>query len=344
DGHLTDQLDPAAQVEDVVGPQVTPVEQDRTAVGVVEPVEEPQQRGLSRPRRTDHDREPSGGRAGRETGHDGPIVAIDTDVPVLDQVAHWMPLAWRAVIDPDLRKAEDEGWHELHSLIDSLPAGAVERPGYFEEGWSAKDLLAHIGAWLAQAGVALEQIGGGTYRADEIDVDALNGRYLETLRALPFDVVRAQADAARARMLIASAAVASRNGDPALWIRKAGPDHYAEHLPRLREWVKEAASHGTPVGPAAVPAGVDLGAVEARRAELVARYLKPAGERPPSSARGVHHIALLSSDVEQTIRFYQELLEFPLTEIFENRDYKGSNHFFFDIGHGNLLAFFDFPG
>src|SRR5678815_4987284 len=41
---------------------------------------------------------------------------------------------------------------------------------------------------------------------------------------------------------------------------------------------------------------------------------------------------------------YQGLLEFPLTEIFENRDYKGSNHFFFDIGNGNLLAFFDLPG
>jgi hypothetical protein len=23
------------------------------------------------------------------------------------------------------------------------------------------------------------------------------------------------------------------------WVRKAGPEHYAEHLPRLREWVKE---------------------------------------------------------------------------------------------------------
>jgi catechol 2,3-dioxygenase-like lactoylglutathione lyase family enzyme len=63
-----------------------------------------------------------------------------------------------------------------------------------------------------------------------------------------------------------------------------------------------------------------------------------------SSARGVHHLALLSHDVERTIEFYQGLLEFPLTELFENRDYKGSTHFFFDIGHGNLLAFFDFPG
>ena len=58
----------------------------------------------------------------------------------------------------------------------------------------------------------------------------------------------------------------------------------------------------------------------------------------------MHHVALLSSDIERTIGFYQGLLEFPLTEIFENRDYAGSNHFFFDIGNGNLLAFFDFPG
>lgn len=89
---------------------------------------------------------------------------------------------------------------------------------------------------------------------------------------------------------------------------------------------------------------IDLAAIEAARDSIRERYLRPSGERPASSARGVHHIALLSGDVERTVRFYQDLLEFPLTEIFENRDYQGSNHFFFDIGHGNLLAFFDFPG
>jgi len=30
--------------------------------------------------------------------------------------------------------------------------------------------------------------------------------------------------------------------------------------------------------------------------------------------------------------------------MFENRDYGGSTHFFFDIGNGNALAFFDLPG
>ena len=89
---------------------------------------------------------------------------------------------------------------------------------------------------------------------------------------------------------------------------------------------------------------VDLEAINAHREHIKSTYLREAGDRPSSSARGLHHFALVSSDVEHTVRFYQELLEFPLTEIFENRDYPGSNHFFFDVGNGNLLAFFDFPG
>jgi catechol 2,3-dioxygenase-like lactoylglutathione lyase family enzyme len=77
---------------------------------------------------------------------------------------------------------------------------------------------------------------------------------------------------------------------------------------------------------------------------LRARYLQPLGGRPPSAARGLHHFAVVCSDVERTIRFWQELLECPLAELFENRDYRGSTHFFFDIGNSNYLAYFDFPG
>jgi glyoxylase I family protein len=64
----------------------------------------------------------------------------------------------------------------------------------------------------------------------------------------------------------------------------------------------------------------------------------------PTAGAGVHHVALICSDVERTIDFYDGLLGFPLIEIFENRDYKGSSHLFFDLGSGNLLAFFDYPG
>ncbi len=89
---------------------------------------------------------------------------------------------------------------------------------------------------------------------------------------------------------------------------------------------------------------IDLEAIATERARLTEAHLRPEDERPQSSARGVHHVALLSADVERTIEFYQGMLEFPLLEIFENRDYPGSSHFFFDLGHGNALAFFDFPG
>ncbi len=92
------------------------------------------------------------------------------------------------------------------------------------------------------------------------------------------------------------------------------------------------------------PQGEDLARVRARREELRRKYLRPLAERPASTVSGVHHLALICKDTEETIKFYQEFLGFPLVELVENRDYAGSNHFFFDIGNHNLLGFFDFPG
>ena len=89
---------------------------------------------------------------------------------------------------------------------------------------------------------------------------------------------------------------------------------------------------------------IDLDFITKDRERIKKEYLRDAASRPESTARGIHHTALLSSNVRATIEFYQGVLEFPLTEIFENRDYAGSNHFFFDVGAGNLLAFFDMPG
>ncbi|MFL6059620.1 MAG: VOC family protein [Marmoricola sp.] len=91
-------------------------------------------------------------------------------------------------------------------------------------------------------------------------------------------------------------------------------------------------------------AEIDLAAIETERSRIRETYLVPDADRPASTARGLHHFAILARDVEETVKFYSGVLGFPLTEIFENRDYPGSNHFFFDIGNGNLLAFFDFPG
>ena len=89
---------------------------------------------------------------------------------------------------------------------------------------------------------------------------------------------------------------------------------------------------------------LDLAAIETERDRIRATYLLEGDARPPSTARGLHHFAIVARDVEETVKFYSGVLGFPLTDIFENRDYQGSNHFFFDIGNNNLIAFFDFPG
>jgi hypothetical protein len=134
---------------------------------------------------------------------------------------------------------EERLWGDLHALVDSLPWDKVDEPGYFAEGWSAKDLVAHLASWLAEAGVVLERIRAGTYRSEEIDIDAMNATFYEAMRDVPFRVVRAQGIASRNRMLRAWRSLSEDSDEADRWIAKAGPEHYAEHLPRLKEWVEQ---------------------------------------------------------------------------------------------------------
>ena len=147
--------------------------------------------------------------------------------------------------DPNAKRAlmeqEEREWIELQGLVDAMPANRVEEPGYFVEGWSAKDLIGHIGSWLAEAGVVLEQIRAGTYRPDEIDIDEMNRRFYAALHDIPFPVIKAQAFTARNQMLRAWARLPEGSDEADRWISKSGPEHYEEHLPRLREWVGELA-------------------------------------------------------------------------------------------------------
>src|SRR5438132_1577596 len=57
---------------------------------------------------------------------------------------------------------------------------------------------------------------------------------------------------------------------------------------------------------------------------------------------GVNHLALVCSDMERTVEFYSEVLGMPLVKTIELPGGMGQ-HFFFDIGNGDSLAFFWFP-
>lgn len=58
--------------------------------------------------------------------------------------------------------------------------------------------------------------------------------------------------------------------------------------------------------------------------------------------RGINHLALVCRDMARTVDFYSNVLGMPLTKTIELPRGMGQ-HFFFDIGNGDSLAFFWFP-
>jgi len=68
-------------------------------------------------------------------------------------------------------------------------------------------------------------------------------------------------------------------------------------------------------------------------------------ETDPNARRiefsGINHLALVSSDMARTVDFYSGVLGMALTKTIELPG--GGQHFFFDCGNGNSLAFFWFP-
>jgi len=58
--------------------------------------------------------------------------------------------------------------------------------------------------------------------------------------------------------------------------------------------------------------------------------------------RGVNHLALVCRDMAKTVEFYRDILGMPLTKTLDLPGGAGQ-HFFFDIGNGDSLAFFWFP-
>jgi catechol 2,3-dioxygenase-like lactoylglutathione lyase family enzyme len=58
--------------------------------------------------------------------------------------------------------------------------------------------------------------------------------------------------------------------------------------------------------------------------------------------RGVNHVALVCRDMARTVAFYRDVLGMPLIKTIDLPQGMGQ-HFFFDIGNGDSLAFFWFP-
>jgi len=57
---------------------------------------------------------------------------------------------------------------------------------------------------------------------------------------------------------------------------------------------------------------------------------------------GMHHLALFTSDMDETVRFWTTVLKARLVRAGHDDGDPGTRHYYFDVG-GTLVAFFDFP-
>ena len=85
---------------------------------------------------------------------------------------------------------ERERWAEIGDLCGSLSDEDRLRPGYYRDpDWSVKDMVAHLGTWMAEADLHLLRIEVATEVHEPRDIDALNARFLDAMRDQEWRIV-----------------------------------------------------------------------------------------------------------------------------------------------------------
>ena len=150
-------------------------------------------------------------------------------------------LPWRVeasyAAEVDLERSR---WMAISGLVGLLTDEERILPGFYRDpDWSVKDMIAHLGAWMTEARVQLLDIATRSYVPHEPEIDARNAATAAATKSEPWDSVWARTTAARAWMLEAWFGLSEPDEVANQWIRKAGAEHYGEHLSRLRDWVTE---------------------------------------------------------------------------------------------------------
>ena len=60
--------------------------------------------------------------------------------------------------------------------------------------------------------------------------------------------------------------------------------------------------------------------------------------------RGVNHLAMVTNDMEKTVRFYRDVLGMALVAAIGNTPQLPYRHYFFEAGPNSTIAFFEWPG
>lgn len=139
----------------------------------------------------------------------------------------------------ELVRDEELAWDEFCELVNGFTPDQMLEPGVTPEGWSVKDLVFHVGCWLADCAMHLERMRLGTFTEPDIDdaeTDRINREWFERARDLDLPTVRCELAAGRTRMLQEFGWLDVPTASAIEWFEESGPLHYREHAADLRAW------------------------------------------------------------------------------------------------------------
>jgi hypothetical protein len=130
---------------------------------------------------------------------------------------------------------EESGWVRLRAGFALVPPGRFEEPSLPPDGWSVKDVMYHVGAWLEECARVLERIREGSFDPSEpeVDVQEQNRAWFEISRAMDPVGVRAFFEGARRKARERFATLPTITPDAWTWFEESGPLHYAKHADDL---------------------------------------------------------------------------------------------------------------
>lgn len=145
------------------------------------------------------------------------------------------------MMDLDGYLAEDEArWRVLGETFARIPADRFEEPTVTPEGWSPKDVMFHVAAWMTACGNQLERMRAGTFdRTDEspASIQERNGELFEISRGMEPEDVRGEFWASHQRMCKELGLIGQLTSEAVEWFEESGPLHYAKHVEDLRGWL-----------------------------------------------------------------------------------------------------------
>jgi len=134
---------------------------------------------------------------------------------------------------------EEDGWRRLCARFEAVPAERFSEPTLTSDGWSPKDAMFHVGAWLEDCAQVLDQILLGTFRREDADedIEGINRAWFERSRSMAAGEVRAAFADGRRRAVEGFTSLPQVTPEAWEWFEESGPLHYAKHVRDLEAWL-----------------------------------------------------------------------------------------------------------